>query len=441
MPAPLSVIETDQNLPEQADCVIIGAGIIGVSTAYWLARAGINVVLLEKGVIGGEQSSRNWGWCRQQNRDARELPLARRSLQLWEEMSRDVEMSTGFNRCGLIYLSNDDSELETWNNWGQFARGEGVDTRMLTAVEAAQKGTATGKAWKGGVWSPTDGTADTSRAAPAIATGVRKHGGIVIQQCAARGIERSAGAVSAVITEKGTIRTKQVVLSGGAWASSFLHQIGIHFPQASIRTSMVSVNPGVEGLPAALHTKRASITRRVDGGFTLAVTAMSRIDPTPGMMQNLGHFMPMFAARWRTLSPGTLQGWRLGFDGRGKWALDRQTPMEKLRTLDPKPSPADVRRILKRTRALVPALEAATIQARWAGYIDSTPDGVPVIDDDIGVPGLLLAAGFSGHGFGIGPGAGYLISDMVQGKTKSADIEQYRLSRFSKGQWGKVSGF
>ena len=90
MSAPLLLIDTPNILPPVADCVVIGGGIVGVSAAYWLARAGQTVVLLEKGAVGAEQSSRNWGWCRQQNRDARELPLSTRSLDLWEAMAADI---------------------------------------------------------------------------------------------------------------------------------------------------------------------------------------------------------------------------------------------------------------------------------------------------------------------------------------------------------------
>ncbi|WP_417721768.1 NAD(P)/FAD-dependent oxidoreductase [Salipiger sp.] len=441
MPAPLLQIETPATLPDEADCVVIGAGIVGVSAAYWLARAGLSVVLLEKGRVGAEQSSRNWGWCRQQNRDARELPLSTRSLALWEEMTAEIGADLGFRRCGLLYLSDDPAELEGWAAWGRFARGEGVDTRMLGAAEAATRGAATGRTWAGGVWSPTDGTADPSRAAPLIARGVMKHGGTVVQGCAARGIETSGGAVSAVVTERGSIRTGRVVLAGGAWAGSFLHQSGIVFPQASVRSSILSVAPGAEGLPAALHTAAVSVTRRGDGGHTLAVSGRSNLDPTWRAIRGARHFLPMFAKRWRSLAPGGPQAWQAGFETRRIWALDRETPMERSRILDPRPSEGLVNETLRRARDLLPALREVPVQATWAGYIDSTPDGVPVIDADIGIPGLVLAAGLSGHGFGIGPGVGHLVADLLLDRRPITDTAQYRLDRFEQSQWGKVSKF
>ncbi|RMO26298.1 Oxidoreductase, FAD-binding protein, partial [Pseudomonas amygdali pv. morsprunorum] len=224
MPAPLIPVETSPKLPLEADVVVIGEGIIGSFTAYYLALRGMKVALVEKGRIGAEQSSRNWGWCRQQNRDARELPMATKSLDLWEQFAKQSGEQTGFTRCCLLYLSNDEKELAGWARWGEFARTVGVQTYMLTAQQAAERGKATGKQWKGGVYAPTDGTADPSRAAPAVARAIMALGGTVHQGCAARGLETEGGRLSAVVTEHGTIRTRLAVLAGGAWASSFMHR-------------------------------------------------------------------------------------------------------------------------------------------------------------------------------------------------------------------------
>ncbi|MBO0904128.1 NAD(P)/FAD-dependent oxidoreductase [Jiella sonneratiae] len=441
MPAPLVVVPSSESLPETADAVVIGGGIVGVCSAYFMARRGMKVALVEKGRIGAEQSSRNWGWCRQQNRDARELPMATRSLSLWEEIAADLGEDLGFRRCGLLYLSDDEAEIAGWAKWRDFAATQGVTTSMLSAAEAGERGAATGKPWKGGVFSPSDGVADPARAAPLIARGVVRHGSTVHQFCAARGLETSAGAVSAVVTESGTIRTKRVVLAGGAWASSFCRQLGIAFPQSSVRSPILSVMPGAMGLPDALHTAQVSVTRRGDGGYTLAVSGMASVDPTFQQLRFAGHFLPMFAKRWRVLAPGDLSGLTAGHETRRRWALDRPTPMEKTRILDPAPSPRAIAEILRRARLLLPELTSVPVQAAWAGYIDSTPDGVPVIDPAAGPQGFLLAAGFSGHGFGIGPGAGQLVADLLTGEEPGVEHRQYALSRFSRGVWGKVSEF
>ncbi len=441
MPAPLSHIETSPDLPRGADVVVIGGGIIGVFAAYYLTLRGLSVALVEKGRIGAEQSSRNWGWCRQQNRDARELPMATRSLDLWESFGAESGENTGFSRRGLLYLSNDDQEIEGWARWRDFARTVGVTTHMLDATEATQRGAATGRGWKGGVFSPTDGTADPANAAPAVARAILKAGGTVHQMCAARGFETEGGRVSAVVTERGTIRTRVAILAGGAWSSSFCHQAGIRLPLASIRSSILSVSEGAEGLPDALHTSAVSITKRSDGGYTLAISGRGRVDPTAQQLRFAPQFLPMFLRRWRSLLPGSLEGVRSGHETLQRWRVDEPTPMERMRILDPVPDHRTIELTHRRALELLPALKGTKITATWAGYIDSTPDGVPVIGEASGQPGLILAAGFSGHGFGIGPGSGHLIADLVTGAAPIVDPTPYRPDRFAGLAVGKVSEF
>ncbi|WP_017777830.1 NAD(P)/FAD-dependent oxidoreductase [Paraburkholderia kururiensis] len=441
MSPPLRHIQTSPTLPAAADVVVIGGGVIGVFAAYYLAQRGVSVALVEKGRIGAEQSSRNWGWCRQQNRDARELPMASKSLDLWERFARESGEDTGFRRCGLLYLSNDDAELSRWASWGDFAKTAGVTTYMLDSQQATQRGGATGRVWKGGVFSPSDGTADPGKAAPAVAVALMKLGGSVTQQCAARGIELEGGRVAGVVTEAGVIKTKTVVLAGGAWASSFCRQLGIRFPQASIRQSILSVSP-VEGrVPDALFTSGVSITRRSDGGYALAISGRARVDMTPQLLRFAPHFVPMFARRWRNLLPGGLEGIRGGHEMLKRWRLDVPTPMERVRILDPKPDRATVAETHRRAVDLLPELREARITHAWAGFVDSTPDGVPGIGEVPGVPGLILAAGFSGHGFGISPGAGHLIADLATGAEPIVDPVPYRPSRFAHSAWGKVADF
>ena len=352
MPVPLQQIETEASHPTETEVVVIGGGIVGVSAAYYLARRSVPVVLAEKGRIGAEQSSRNWGWCRQQNRDARELPLAIKSLELWDRLHQELGQDVGFRRCGLLYLSDSEAEIEGWTEWCRFAAGQDVTSHPLSAKQATERGSATGKPWKGGVFSKTDAIADPSRAAPSIALGIETLGGRVLQDCAVRGLLIEGGQVAGVVTEHGELRCKQVVMAGGAWASSFCNQLGIPFPQVSVRASVLSVAPGIEGLPDALHTQQASVTRRGDGGYTLAISGRAQMDFSAQKLRFAKHFFPMFKERWRSLSLGSGTAAKTTHETRKHWALDRETPMERVRILDPAPDRKTIAETLRCAQAL-----------------------------------------------------------------------------------------
>lgn len=338
----------------------------------------------------------------------------------------------------MLYLSDNDAELEGWAKWCAWAKGEGIKTEVLTGDQAADRAGSSAKPWKGGILSPTDGTADPSVAAPGIARAVKKHGGTIHQFCAARGVERRAGAISGLVTEHGTIETQRVVLAAGAWASSFCRQLGISMPQSSVRSSILSVTPAGADLPLAVHTQDVSVTRRGDGSYTLAISGMGRIDPTLQALRYGNRFLPMFLQRRAYLKPGGFQAFLSGHETLRKWDLDKVTPMEKMRILDPRPDRDTIDETLRRARILFPELGASMLQNAWAGYIDSTPDGVPVIEEV--ATGLILAAGMSGHGFGIGPGVGQMVADLAQGKTPELPHHPYSLARLKNGKI-KVSEF
>jgi glycine/D-amino acid oxidase-like deaminating enzyme len=149
----------------------------------------------------------------------------------------------------------------------------------------------------------------------------------------------------------------------------------------------------------------------------------------------------MFARRWRSLAPGAFEGMRQGHESLAKWALDETTPMELNRTLNTRPDMRQIRLTHKRACELLPELRRVAISNVWAGYIDSTPDGVPAIGEVGAIPGFILAAGFSGHGFGIGPGAGHLMADIITGTAPIVDPRPYRPERLKTGAWGKVAEF
>lgn len=430
-------ISGDEKLPAAVDVVVVGAGIIGSAAAYYLAKGGHSVALLEKGCVGGEQSSRNWGWCRQQNRDARELPLSGLAMRLWDELAQEIGRDLGFRRCGLYYATNDPAQLAEWEKWRSVAGEFGVNTRMLSATEAAKVMAGSGRPWLGGVHSIDDGKAEPALAAPVIAEGARLNGATIHQNCAARGLDVSNGRVTGVFTEKGLIRTGAVLCAGGAWASAFCRRHGISFPQASVRASILRTEPA-PNLGEALYTPECALTRRLDGGYTLAISGKATLELTPQGLRYARAFLPMFKKRLKAIKFGFGSSFFSGPEALGTWRFDQISPFERSRVLDPAPSGRAIRLLLARARGLFPALGGIGVAESWGAYIDSTPDAVPVISPVDQLRGFFLAAGFSGHGFGLGPGAGRLAAALIVGATPIIDPKPFRLSRLLDGSKAEV---
>src|SRR5690606_34554047 len=122
-------------LPESVDATIIGGGIIGVMTAWELAKRGVKVLICEKGRIAGEQSSRNWGWVRQQGREYAELPIMMETIPIWKSLSDRLRERIGFRQAGITYLARNEASLAEFEQWLEGAREFGVDTRMLSQRE------------------------------------------------------------------------------------------------------------------------------------------------------------------------------------------------------------------------------------------------------------------------------------------------------------------
>jgi glycine/D-amino acid oxidase-like deaminating enzyme len=425
-------IQSDDKLPGSTDVVVIGGGIVGAAATYFLAKRGLSVALVEKGYVSCEQSSRNWGWCRQQNRDARELPLAGVALRLWDEMTADIGRDLGFRRCGLLYATNDPKQLAEWESWRETARQFDVNTRMLSAAEAASRIPAAGRQWLGGVHSVDDGKGEPALAAPMIAEGARAHGATIHQNCAARALDVSNGGVTGVITEKGVIHTRAVLCAAGAWASAFCRQHGLRFPQASVRQTALRTAPAPD-IGEAIYIPDCALTRRLDGSYTVAISGKAQLEITPQGLRYARPFLPMFVKRLKAVQIGVGKSFFSGPEALGSWQSDRETPLERIRVLDPAPDSKAVATILERVRRLFPALGEIQVAESWGGYVDSTPDAVPVISAVEGMGGFHLAAGCSGHGFGLGPGIGRLAAELIANDTPCVDPTPFKLSRLLDG--------
>jgi glycine/D-amino acid oxidase-like deaminating enzyme len=426
-------VVSDLKLPPRADVVVIGGGIIGVAAALVLAQRGVQVVLLEKGHIAGEQSSRNWGWCRQAARDPREFDLIRESLVLWGGINARLNADTGFRTAGIVFAAHDAASEHEYRQWSQDAAGAGIVSEIVRGPTLAALLPGDAAPPPAALYCASDGRAEPQRATPAMALAARRLGATLMIGCAARGIDTAAGRVAGVVTERGTIACSDVVVAGGAWTRRILKDLGIALPQLKVRASVARTTPVAGGPEAALWDNVFAFRKRADGGYTIANGHSNVVPLTTDSVRFAYHFLPMLRREWNAFHltlDGRLQAeWREA--GRVPW--DRPSPYESARVLDPEPDQQFLRAALEALRRRYPLFADVQIAQSWAGFMDVTPDAVPVISGTAQLPGLTIATGFSGHGFGIGPAAGQLAADLVMGSAPLVDPRNFRLSRFFDG--------
>ena len=163
-------------LPPRVDVVLIGGGVIGVMTAWFLRAKGLSVLICEKGRIAGEQSSRNWGWIRQQGRDPGELPIMVESLALWKRLSADFGTPLGFQQTGVVYLAKTQKELDGFEAWTEHSRAHQLDTRLMTGAETTSMLKGATASWKGALITPSDARAEPWVAVPLLAAEAEARG-------------------------------------------------------------------------------------------------------------------------------------------------------------------------------------------------------------------------------------------------------------------------
>ena len=419
-------------IPASADVVIIGGGIVGISTAWYLAKQGVAVVVCEKGHVAGEQSGRNWGWVRQQGRDTREMPMIVESLRIWRGLEAEIGEDVGYSEQGVLFTATDDKQIKQYTDWIETAKEYGLDTRMIDGAELAAMVRGSSTNWRAALYTASDGRAEPHKATPAIARAAVRAGATVLASCAVRGVETSGGNVSTVVTEHGAIKTSVVLCAAGAWTSMFCRSLGIAVPQLKVRGTVARTAPGVNVLDGCLFDDRLAIRRRQDGGYTLANALILDYPITPSTFRFGRKFLRAFMMDMESVRLSIGREFAEEWIAPKTWALDAESPFEKTRVLNPTPNPKMLKSIRHNLDKMFPQLAGTEIVESWAGMIETTPDVIPVIDETT-IPGFHVATGFSGHGFGIGPGAGKAIAGLLTGNDSGIDLREFRLSRFSDG--------
>lgn len=425
----ITPVTTSEVMPAATTVVIIGGGIVGLTAALTLAERNIPVVVLEKGRIAGEQSSRNLGWVRKTSRALEDIPLAQAADRLWAGMAARVGSDVGYRQAGIMFVARDEKQMAMHEKWLNGVNAAGLDTRLLSHSEIAGHVPGGAGKWAGGIFTASDGRAEPTLAASAIAKAALAKGAVIIEQCAVRALATQNGCVSGVVTEKGEIRCDQVLLAAGAWSRRFLGNHGINLPTLPLICSVMRTKPLQGPTHIAVGAPDFSFRQHQDGGFI--VTQRGALD-APLTLDHLligTRYVPQLRHARDNLRISLGKFFVKDLAMARRWRHDRRSPFELVRTLDPQANPALNSEAMRNLRAAWPAFQQAEMAASWAGVIDVTPDSNPVIGPVASMPGLTLATGFSGHGFGTSPAAGQLAADLVTGHAPIIDPSPYRFER------------
>ncbi len=424
-------VQTSNALPPATTVVIIGGGIIGLTAALTLAESGIPVVVIEKGRIAGEQSSRNLGWVRKTSRHADDIPLALAADRLWAQMPERVGADVGYRQAGIMFIARNEAQMNMHQNWLKSVEHLSLDSRLLSNREIADKVPGGQGNWAGGIFTPSDARAEPTLASSAIARAAMAKGAIIVEHCAVRTLVTSAGRVSGVMTERGEVRCEQVLLAGGLWSRRFLGNLGVNLPTLPLTCSVLRTKPMEGPTDIAVGAPDFSFRKHQDGGFI--ITQRGKLDAFLTLDHLLlgTRFLPQLKAQRDFLKISLGKYFVNDLALARRWKADSVTPFEKVRVQDPPANHGLNDDALRNLRAAWPVFQQAEIAAAWAGTIDVTPDSNPVIGSVASIPGLTLATGFSGHGFGTSPAAGHLAADLVSGQTPIIDPAPYRFERLA----------
>jgi sarcosine oxidase subunit beta len=369
-------------LPPVASVVVIGGGVIGLSTAYHLARAGVrDVVLVEMGALGSGSTGKAAGGVRAQFSDAVNVELGLRSLRAFGRFEAELGQDIDLHRVGYLFLLDRPEHVAAFERNVALHNDLGGTSRMIEPAEAKRLSPLVETdGVLAAAWSPDDGYCTPESVVLGYAAGARRAGARIVRGCALTGIAVDAGRVTAVETDLGTIRTEAVVCAAGPWSGQIGEMAGVELPVTPLRRQVVTTEP-VAGLdprtPFTIDFSTSFYFHREGPGLLLG---MSDPAETPGFkLARSDDWLPRLAG-----------------------VIEHRAP----------------------------ALAHVGIAGGWAGLYEMTLDHNALVGEATHVSRFLYATGFSGHGFLMGPAIGEVVRDLYLGNDPVVDVSGLDATRF-----------
>lgn len=373
------------SLPACADVVVVGGGVMGASTAFHLAEAGVGVLLVEQAGLASGSTSKAAGGVRVQFSDPLNVAIALRSLEAFGRFGERPGGEIDLRRVGYLFLLDRAEDVTAFERSIAMQNELGVPSRIVAPHEAAALSPLAGlEGVLAAAFCPLDGHASPEAVVHGYAAAARRHGADVITGCAVRGIEVTDGVVRAVETSEGRVATDMVVCCAGAWSQKVGALAGVDLPVEPVTRQIAHTAP-IAGLP----------------------------DPVPLTID--------FSTGFYFHREG--QGLLFGM-------ADRTQPAG----FDAPTDPDWLSRVLDVAERRAPVLVDAGIAGGWSGYYEVSPDDNALVGESGLVSRFLYATGFSGHGFLQGPAIGEIMRDLVLGREPFVDIAALSASRFAAGE-------
>ena len=413
------------------DVIIIGAGIIGCSSAYYLAKEGLKVAVIDRSKIGFEQSSRAWGFIRQQGRHCAEIPIAKHALSLWDEITNEVGFdSTKFVRQGILVPAETPEDENFINSGYQTASSNGLNVEIIDKKELLSILPELSGDWRGALYSPEDGHGDPelsclSIAKAAKALGVKFFIGEPVTQFL---YKKNLFEGVKTVTEK--YYSNSIIVAAGIGSRKLASQLNINLPIQIIRSSVTQTTRTIPFTKLAMWAPTVAYRPHIDGSFTLGNGYRGQgtdYDLTLESFQNLRYFFPAFIRNWKLL--------RFAIS-KDLWCSIQNTYSKDQKYYSLPEPPINHKKInanLQSFRDLFPHIDIMNHARSWAGRLDITPDLIPIIDQPIPNQHLYFACGFSGHGFALGPSIGQQLSKWILDGKPEIDLSPFRYRRFLDG--------